>query len=235
MPISHPLRTIFVHQVRDEQRLYGGELQHLTAAGIKAQLRDEATFREYFKFTIVRNPWERLVSTCAWTDQKWARGEELEPAPFAGLVRQLDELFRASRRASSPLTVSHHLQPQFQYVFDEQLQPMVDFIARYENLEQDWGRIGERLNIDMPLPMRMRSHHRPYREYYSAETRAMIARPSSARYGRSASIRSASTACWPRPAPSGSTPVAAITSYRFKIAPCSAGPRPFAQRCVPRR
>jgi hypothetical protein len=203
VPISHPLRTIFVHipktagtsveavlgmhgdkcdvgitpyfnQVRDEQRLYGGELQLLTASRIKAKLRDQATFREYFKFTIVRNPWERLVSTCAWIDQKWARGQELEPAQFDDLVRQLYELFLAARRGSSPLPVSHHLQPQFEYVFDEKLQPMVDFVARYETLEQDWRRICARLNVDLALPMRMRSHHRPYREYYGDETRAMV-------------------------------------------------------------
>lgn len=165
----------YFNQVRDEQRLYGGELQHLTAARIRAMLRDEATFREYFKFTIVRNPWERLVSTCAWTGQKWARGEELEPAPFDELVRQLHEVCLAARRAASPPPLSHHLQPQFQYVCDEKLQPMVDFIARYENLEQDWRRVCARLNIDLPLPRRMRSHHRPYREYYSDETRAMVA------------------------------------------------------------
>jgi len=204
VPISHTLRTIFVHipktagtsveavlgmhgdkpdigikpyfnQVRDEQRLYGGELQHLTAARIKAKLCGEATFSQYFKFTIVRNPWERLVSTCAWTDQKWARGEELEPAPFDELVRHLHQLFLAARHASSPLAVSHHLQPQYQYACDERLQPMVDFIARYENLEQDWRRICARLHINMGLPVRMRSHHRPYREYYNEDTRAMVA------------------------------------------------------------
>jgi len=204
VPISHPLRTIFVHipktagtsveavlgmhgdksdigirpyfnQTRDEQRLYGGELQHLTASCIREKLADDVAFRSYFKFTIVRNPWERLVSTCAWTDQKWVRGEALEPTSFDRIVRQLYELFRAAQRAAAPLTLSPHLHPQFQYVCDATLQPMVDFIARYENLEQDWRRICERLNVDVALPVRMRSHHRPYREYYCEETRSMVA------------------------------------------------------------
>jgi len=58
---------------------------------------------------------------------------------------------------------------------------------------------------------------------------------SRATYGRSETIRSASTACCSRPAPYGSTPVAAITSYRSRTAPCSAGVRPFAPRCLPPR
>ena len=164
----------YFNQFRDEQRLYGAELQHLTASHIRAKLADDATFRSYFKFTIVRNPWERLVSTCAWTDQKWARGEALEPTAFDQVVRQLYGLFCAAQRASAPLALSQHLHPQFQYVCDQALKPMVDFIARYENLERDWGRVCECLKIDVALPLRMRSHHRPYREYYSDETRAMV-------------------------------------------------------------
>jgi hypothetical protein len=202
VPISHPLRTIFVHipktagtaveavlgmhgdrrdvgirpyfnQARDEQRLYGGELQHLPASSIRARL-DEATYSAYFKFTIVRNPWERLVSTCAWSDQKWARGEALEPAQFDSIVRQLYQLSLTAQRATSPLTLPPHLHAQYQFVCDRELRPMVDFIARYENLEQDWRRICDRLNVDIALPVRMRSHHRPYREYYCDETRGMV-------------------------------------------------------------
>ena len=164
----------YFNQVRDEQRLYGGELQHLTASGIRARLPDEATFRDYFKFTIVRNPWDRLVSTCAWSGQKWVNGEGLEPALFNELVVQLHQAFRASQRASSPLGVAPHLSPQFQWVFDEGQRPLVDFVARYENLEQDWRHICARLSIEVALPVRMRSHHRPYREYYCDETRAMV-------------------------------------------------------------
>jgi hypothetical protein len=204
VPISHPLRTIFVHipktagtsveavlgmhgdksdigikpyfnQVRDEHRLYGGELQHLTASHIRARLRDDVTFREYFKFTIVRNPWDRLVSTCAWSGQKWVNGEQLEPALFNELVQQLHQLFRASQRVASPLVLAPHLAPQFQWVFDEEQRPLVDFVARYESLEEDWRRICARLDIDAALPVRMRSHHRPYRDYYCDETRAMVA------------------------------------------------------------
>jgi hypothetical protein len=52
---------------------------------------------------------------------------------------------------------------------------MVDFIARYENLEEDWRVVCARLDIDVALPTRMRSHHQPYREYYSDETQALVA------------------------------------------------------------
>jgi sulfotransferase famil protein len=204
MPISHLHRAIFVHipktagtsvevvlgmhgdkqdigivpyfnQTLDQEHLYGRDLQHMTAARLKAALNDDAVFDSYFKFTVVRNPWDRLVSTCAWLDQKWAKGQALVPAEFDRLVRQMYAAFLAAKASSAPFLLSAHLSPQFPYVLDDELRLLVDFIARYENLPQDWRRICERLSVDIALPSRMKSHHRPYREYYSDQTREMVA------------------------------------------------------------
>jgi len=165
----------YFNQIRDEQRLFGSELQHLTASQIKARLGDDPAFGEYFKFSIVRNPWERLVSTCAWSDQKWAKGEPLERAQFDQVVRQLHALFTTAKRAGRTAHISPQVLPQCEFIFDQEQRSMVDFIARYENLEQDWQVVCARLDIDVALPTRMRSHHQPYRAYYSDETRAMVA------------------------------------------------------------
>jgi hypothetical protein len=204
MPISHPLRAIFVHipktagtsveaalgmhgektdigirpyfnQRPDPEHLYGGNLQHMTAARLRIVLRDDALFARYFKFAVVRNPWERLVSTCAWSDQKWVRGSELTRAEFDRLVRDLYGAFRAAKASSRPLVLPVHLEPQVSYVLDDRRQPMLDFTARYENLTADWETIRTRLQVDAALPVRMRSQHRPYQEYYDDETRAMVA------------------------------------------------------------
>jgi chondroitin 4-sulfotransferase 11 len=204
MPISHSLQAIFIHipktagtsveavlgmhgskqdigirpyfnQTPDSKHLYGCNLQHMTAVRLRTALGQDAVFERYFKFTIVRNPWERLVSTCAWSDQKWASGVELERTEFDSLVRRLHGTFRAARTAARPLILPAHFEPQFSYVFDEHGGPMVDFIARYETLAADWDHIRARLGVSAALPVRMRSHHRPYRDYYDDETRAMVA------------------------------------------------------------
>jgi hypothetical protein len=204
MPISHPLQAIFVHipktagtsveaalgmhgaktdigirpyfnQTPDLEHLYGGNLQHMTAARLRIVLQDDALFQRYFKFAVVRNPWERLVSTCAWSDQKWVRGSELASAEFDRLVRELYGAFLTAKTSSRPLVLPAHLEPQVSYVLDEHRQPLLDFTARYENLAADWEHIRSRLGVNAALSVRMRSHHRPYREYYDAETRAMVA------------------------------------------------------------
>ncbi len=203
MPISHPLRAIFVHipktggtsveaalgmhgdrhdiglkpyfnQIIDLEHLYGRDLQHMTAAELEQRLGDRARFECYFKFAIVRNPWERLVSTLAWTNQKWARGEPLERAEFTRAVRELHAAFCRAGRSSAALASSTHLRPQALFTIDGASLPCLDYIARHESLASDWDRICERLEISAPLPVRMKSHHGPYRDYYDAETRAMV-------------------------------------------------------------
>ena len=145
MPVSHPHKTIFVHipktagtsieavlgmhgakkdigvvpyfnQELDQERLYGRQLQHLTAQAIRAALGNESLFRSYFKFAIVRNPWDRLVSALAWTDQKWVRGEELKDGDFDRQVREAYALFvaatTAAATASAPVALPQYLYPQ---------------------------------------------------------------------------------------------------------------------------
>jgi hypothetical protein len=164
----------YFNQRPDPEHLYGGNLQHMTAARLRLVLQDDARFERYFKFAVVRNPWDRLVSTCAWSDQKWVQGVELSGAEFERLVRELHAAFRAAKDSSRPLVLPAHLEPQTAYVLDERRQPMLDYLARYENLAADWEHIRERLQVSTPLPVRMRSHHRPYREYYNDATRAMV-------------------------------------------------------------
>ncbi len=203
MPISHPHKTIFVHipktagtsieavlgmhgdkqdigivpyfnQTLDYEHLYGGPMQHMTMRSIRAVLQDEAIFRSYFKFAIVRNPWDRLVSALAWSDQKWVRKEELSVVEFEREVHRLREMLHAPRPPGQPLAIPPFLCPQSLYVLDQDGTLLVDFIGRYERLDADWLTICRRLGIEAPLPRRMRSHHRDYRDYYTEETRRLV-------------------------------------------------------------
>jgi chondroitin 4-sulfotransferase 11 len=204
MPVSHRHKAIFVHipktagtsieavlgmhgdkqdigvvpyfnQEVDHEHLYGRQMQHMTAQSIRSVLEDDAAFDAYFKFTVVRNPWDRLVSALAWTGQKWARGELLTQLDFEQQVQQAYELFNVARSASGAPELPHFLYPQCLYVYDAQRRPLVDFVARYENLEADWRAICQKLGVDAPLPQRMRSHHKVYRDYYSPRTRDLEA------------------------------------------------------------
>ena len=204
MPISHPLKAIFVHipktggtsveaalgmhgdktdigvtpyynQSVDREHLYGQDLQHMTAGQLRHFLDDAAIFEQYFKFAIVRNPWERIVSTFAWANQKWARGIKLARDEFARSVREVYTAVRRSPDAAQALLASPHLRPQLFYLVDGSKRLLVDYVARHETLGSDWERICACLGISRALPERMKSHHSAYRDYYDDETRGMVA------------------------------------------------------------
>jgi len=204
MPVSHPHRAIFVHvpktagtsveallgmhgektqiglvpyfnQELDLEHLYGRQLQHLTALQIREALRDDVAFATYFKFAIVRNPWERLVSALAWTDQKWARGEELVQRDFEQQVLQVQTLFQAAQAAPASVALPHFLTPQCLYLYDAEQRLMVDEVLRFERLDEEWPRVARRLGVADRLPIRMKSHHRHYRDYYNEHTRRVVA------------------------------------------------------------
>jgi hypothetical protein len=113
----------------------------------------EELWPSYFKFTIVRNPWERAVSWLDYSRNELGRRVDLESA-LANTERD--------------------------YWFDTAGEPLADAYIRYERLDEDYQSICERLDIPhQPLP-RLRVGQRdrtvPYWEYYDESSRDLIAR-----------------------------------------------------------
>jgi hypothetical protein len=150
-------------------------LQHLTAADIAA-LDPERSLSSYFWFAIVRNPWDRLVSSFVKKDgdllrQARAAGVELEGLSFDDYVLATGELRHA------------HLQPQWEYLLDDEGNCLVDFVGRFETLTDSFGEVCRRLGVHRQLPHAKRSRRREfsdYRRYYSDATRSVVAQ----RYAR---------------------------------------------------
>ena len=129
--------------------------KHSTLAEYRAAL-GEARFRDLYKFTCVRNPWDRMVSYYFGTTQlveTWDRKE------FRKLI------LRA-------LSVRDYLQ------LDKcEADPFgnVDYIMRLENLADDFRAVCARLGIpDAPLPQYNRSNREHYSKYYDAELCELI-------------------------------------------------------------
>ena len=129
--------------------------KHSTLAEYRAAL-GKAQFRDLFKFTCVRNPWDRMVSYYFGTTQlveSWNRKE------FRKLI------LRA-------LSVRDYLQ-----LDKAEADPFgnVDYIMRFEGLADDFRAVSARLGVpDAPLPQYNRSNREHYSKYYDAELRELI-------------------------------------------------------------
>lgn len=149
--------------------LLSGYLQHITMADIHA-LHPERPFADYFSFSIVRNPWDRLVSTYLNKDGHLlrtarARGIELEGLTFDDYVRATSELRHA------------HLRQQHEYLVDEHGKLAVDYVGRFESLVAAFAEICRQLGIRKVLSHEKRSSRRKskdHRSYYSPETKKIV-------------------------------------------------------------
>lgn len=64
---------------------------------------------------------------------------------------------------------------QWYWVTDREGHVIIDFIGRFENLEQDFQIICTRLNIKAVLPHLNKSERDHYRHYYDDQTREIVA------------------------------------------------------------
>jgi hypothetical protein len=119
----------------------------------------EEVWRGYFKFAFDRNPWDRQVSWYLYkTKTKRARPSF--------------ERFMADRRRA-------YVTNYAQYTIDGAL--AVDFVGRYENLEEDLNRALElagaeaRVSVPRVNVTPNKDEARGYRSYYSPDTQAVVA------------------------------------------------------------
>jgi hypothetical protein len=143
----------------------------------------------YFKFSFVRNPWDRMVSEYKY------RGHPMRMTFKTWLLEHLPTASFTDHYC--------HLVPQHEFIYDGAGRLLADFVGRYESLQADFGVVCERLGIPrMPLPHENRSLDAPrvqslndvkkrvrrwlwtlrpknvyphYTQYYDDETRAYVA------------------------------------------------------------
>lgn len=65
---------------------------------------------------------------------------------------------------------------QLDWIRDENKNILVDFIGKYENLNDDWKIVAKKLNVNNKLPISNRNmtRNRDYTKYYTNESRDII-------------------------------------------------------------
>ena len=99
----------------------------------------------YIKFCIIRNPYNKLYS--AWNFIKDRHGY----SDINDFIKyKLDENFIYGKEII-PNDARVHYRPQFTFVYDNEYNIFVDFIIRYENLNEDIFKLNKKYNLDIPL------------------------------------------------------------------------------------
>lgn len=132
-------------------------------------------FKDYFKFTFVRNPWDRLLSAYMFLRSGGLNGEDTQwaarhLAPYA----DFNDFVMGWVNENNIWTKLHFYPQSYFLTLDGRL--AVDFIGRFEHIDDDFAYIAARLGINSRLEHLNSSGERNYRDYYSQESADVVAR-----------------------------------------------------------
>jgi hypothetical protein len=199
MPVSYEHKFIFIHipkcagssirkafkdagvqldwegPVRPEQKakysINEKWLHHLHASALK-RILPEKFWEESFKFSFVRNPWDRLVSKYHFNKRMYA----INPHFRQRRPEWADSLDRSSNFEEWVRLGIDYVRPSMGFITDENGKLLVDFVGRHENLQQDFNFVCEKIGIHAELPHEMKSVHTNYRDYYNEEAMRIVQR-----------------------------------------------------------
>ena len=145
-------------------------------------------FDKSFKFSFVRNPWDRAVSSFFWildesydklhphrakkemfreVRKKYGESRDFKAFVKAGMFRYF---IKRNGSRSGPVG-----RPQWFWVTYNKRDIAVDFLGRFESFQKDFDTICDKIGVDrVKLPHEHKTKHKHYSEYYDAEAREIV-------------------------------------------------------------
>ena len=124
-----------------------------------------------FVFTVIRNPWDKVVSHYHYRVQTNQTNLGIRPIDFKEWIK-LSYGENDPRYYDKPKM----FMPQLDWISDKNGEILVDIIYRFENLREDFEKICIKLDRKVILPHLKSSQHDHYQEYFNEETKIIIAR-----------------------------------------------------------
>lgn len=185
--ISHKNKCIFIHipktagssfnkfyfseknlnwQKPNYELLYGWcpkrkiHLQHATSQQlIELELISEKHWKEYFKFTFTRNPWDR-----AYSDYLWMKKDRKINDSFENYITRSGKFKEVLNNDSNMTYRGDHLTSQSSF-FDLQGEYKLDFVGKFEDLINGIENINKRLNIKSEFNIHKKKNKNRYKHY----------------------------------------------------------------------
>lgn len=156
------------HLIFDSEIVWGLKdgkyTQHFEYKKIKEYYQGKENIDNYFKFTFVRNTWDRLLSAYSY----------LNPNPkkedFCEYLRK-----KCKALVSGELGECDHYNSQIRYIYNDG-EEFLDFIGKFENIQEDFKKLCEKISVDykkLPL-LNFSSRKKEYKEYYNEETLNLV-------------------------------------------------------------
>jgi hypothetical protein len=170
---------IFIHipktaGISISKTLFGNYTDH---ADIDWYLKhyDPSTVKQYFKFAFVRNPWDRLYS--AYSFLRKGGMYKVDAEFYEKNLSHLNnfEEFVIDWLDAKTVDSFPHFVPQYKFVTSrkERNKILMDFIGRFENLEEDFHRVCKTLKFKNVQLRKENMTDNGYKTYFHAYSKEM--------------------------------------------------------------
>lgn len=156
--------------------LFGELPYHYTAQEYRV-IYGRRDFNRFFKFTFVRNPWDRLYSAYAYLKGGGWNSQDAEWA--ATHLAEIDSFDEFVMKWLTPerLHAHIHLWPQCDFVCDRHGKPIIDHLGYFETIQQDFDFVCRRLQLPQcDLKHTNSSKRAGYQDVYSQAAIEKVAR-----------------------------------------------------------
>lgn len=135
-------------------------------------------YESYYKFTFVRNPWDRVFSAYNFLkeggfdekDKTWAEKNLLEYDTF--------DKFICEWVNARNINTKNHFVPQYKYICNAAGKVIVDYIGKFEKIQEDYEHIVDKIGVTATLHHKNRTmsmnKELNYTEFYTEKTRRII-------------------------------------------------------------
>ena len=166
---------IFVHINKTAGTSIGNAIglpvkHHQTAREIIASIGREK-WNTAYKFTLVRNPWDKVVSHYEYRLKRNKTEVASRNISFSEWVRKTYGPDKDPFYYNNPKA----FQPQVEWLKDDEGRVSIDFIGRFETLNEDFNQIKSIIGLEAELPHLNASKRVGYQSYYDDETRQIVA------------------------------------------------------------
>jgi len=144
---------------------------HQTAKEVIASIGQEK-WNNAYKFTLVRNPWDKVVSHYEYRRKRNKTELATRNISFEKWVKKTYGPDKDLFYYNNPKA----FQAQVEWLKDNKDEISIDFVGKFESINEDFDHIASAIGLDASLPHLNASKRLAYQSYYDDETMEIVAR-----------------------------------------------------------